>query len=1029
MSTSVETIIDEPSVEKKVIDEYFRLSKSYIEKYGPKTITLYQVGNFYEVYGYRDPQIPNTLQGSLIDLYSDVCSLRVAERNLLYKKKYSVSIAGFTTHPYQLEKYKEILLDNDFTVVIYIEEKDTPLSDSKKTRVLEGVYSPGTYIPENPDQSRVNPHLLCIWLKPYKIKQSNHISVGITVYNAVTNHSHILEFDVKDDKMHITTLDEVQHVLSIYQPKEVILISPYENTEAYIPLLSTTYVHHYSPELTMIKNAEKQRHCDYILNKHFAADALSQCMEFSEFPLATQSFVVLIHFLEEHNPSLCKKLALPHWGNHKKYVKCANRSLLQLNIIDDNNTQFSRIKRFNQKSYSSVCSLLNRCRTNMGSRLFYHKITHPIYDSTALEAEYAIMEKWIEDPLQYVVVQNLHPSFSKIHDIDHLARLLHIQKMQPPELAKLFSSISIAEQVWSCLAETQWMHNYVPLDRPFHEIHQSMQEWLHYLEKRINMTVCSRYNSNIIQTESLLNMTEFPAIADLYNRKKTCENQWNIIWMKIETLMNPTNPVKEGFVKREYNEKRGTYHFIMTKARSSRLKEKIDEMSKRKTQDDWWKTITMVPNSKKGYITISSPYLESLSEELITVQQLIQSTTLELYHSIVNTVMEKYDGFLSMISTIVSYLDVLWTNCVNAVEHNYCRPRIVAHNDSSPSMVDAKGLRHAIIEKFLRNECYVPNDIVLGDDKNVNGMLLFGTNAVGKTSLMRALGISMILAQSGMYVPCDSFTYIPYSAIYTRILSQDNLFQGQSTFSVEMSELRVIQNESNESSLVLGDELCSGTESTSALCIMLATLKILCNRKSSFLLATHFHEIVRYSELNELNRIRLCHLSVQYNPETDALEYERKLQDGPGNKNYGLEVCESLHMNRECMEDAYAIRSKYFPEFNGSLKCKTSRYNQEKVKGECENCHKVLASDIHHLQEQHKSNTRGFIGTIHKNHVGNLMSLCEECHNKMHHHDHDQDHEQEMDEAQTEMSPLTDNSRESGQSRRVKTTKGYRVKV
>ena len=344
-------------------------------------------------------------------------------------------------------------------------------------------------------------------------------------------------------------------------------------------------------------------------------------------------------------------------------------------------------------------------------------------------------------------------------------------------------------------------------------------------------------------------------------------------------------------------------------------------------------------------------------------------------------------------------------------------------------MVDANGLRHAIIEKLLRNECYVPNDIVLGDDKNINGMLLFGTNAVGKTSLMRALGISMILAQSGMYVPCDSFTYIPYSAIYTRILSQDNLFQGQSTFSVEMSELRVIQNESNESSLVLGDELCSGTESTSALCIMLATLKILCNRKSSFLLATHFHEIVRYSELNELNSIRLCHLSVQYNPETDALEYERKLQDGPGNKNYGLEVCESLHMNRECMEDAYAIRSKYFPEFNGSLKCKTSRYNQEKVKGVCENCHKVLASDIHHLQEQHKSNGRGFIGTIHKNHVGNLMSLCEECHNKMHHHDHDHDQEQEMDEAHTEMSPLTDNSRESGQSRRVKTTKGYRVKV
>ena len=69
-------------------------------------------------------------------------------------------------------------------------------------------------------------------------------------------------------------------------------------------------------------------------------------------------------------------------------------------------------------------------------------------------------------------------------------------------------------------------------------------------------------------------------------------------------------------------------------------------------------------------------------------------------------------------------------------------------------------------------------------------MLLYGTNAVGKTSLIRALGISIVLAQAGMFVPCSKFLYKPYTAIYSRILGNDNLFKGLSTFAVEISELR-----------------------------------------------------------------------------------------------------------------------------------------------------------------------------------------------------------------------------------------------
>ena len=108
------------------------------------------------------------------------------------------------------------------------------------------------------------------------------------------------------------------------------------------------------------------------------------------------------------------------------------------------------------------------------------------------------------------------------------------------------------------------------------------------------------------------------------------------------------------------------------------------------------------------------------------------------------------------------------------------------------------------------------------NNNELDGILLYGTNAVGKTSFIRALGISVIMAQAGLYVPASSYKYKPYKYIFTRILGNDNLFKGLSTFAVEMSELRTILRLADKNSLVLGDELCSGTESISAVSIFVA---------------------------------------------------------------------------------------------------------------------------------------------------------------------------------------------------------------
>ena len=335
-----------------------------------------------------------------------------------------------------------------------------------------------------------------------------------------------------------------------------------------------------------------------------------------------------------------------------------------------------------------------------------------------------------------------------------------------------------------------------------------------------------------------------------------------------------------------------------------------------------------------------------------------------------------------------------------ANKYNYCKPKLVIKSDNK-SFFDMKDIRHPLIEHLQTNELYVPNDVSLGDASD--GILLYGTNAVGKTSLIKAIGINIIMAQAGLYVACSKMEYSPYTSIFTRILGNDNIFKGLSTFEVEMSELNTILKMSDSNSLILGDELCSGTESDSALSIFTASLDSLHKRRSTFLFATHFHEIQNYEEIKKLERLRSMHMEVMYDREKDSLVYDRKLKEGSGDSMYGLEVCKSLHLPDEFLEYAHNIRMKYNDKDKSILDEKGSHFNKQKLGGVCEMCSEERAVDTHHLQHQKNARSdNSYINNFHKNHKANLMNLCEDCHHKIHEDDIEY--------------------------KRVKTSEGYRIK-
>jgi len=449
------------------------------------------------------------------------------------------------------------------------------------------------------------------------------------------------------------------------------------------------------------------------------------------------------------------------------------------------------------------------------------------------------------------------------------------------------------------------------------------------------------------------------------------------------------------------------------------------------------------PKQSAANCFINHEQINSMCKTITTTKVLMKELISLAFNKFVENFGEQFQIQLEYIIDFITTIDILYAKSHISKKYNYCKPNIIKSKsngntndigENPKSFLDAKNIRHCLIEHLQTNEYYVTNDVILGNGET-DGILLYGTNAVGKTSLIRAIGIAVIMAQSGLYVPCSEFNYIPYKYIFTRILGNDNMFKGLSTFAVEMSELRTILRCANENSLILGDELCSGTEISSAISIFVAGIQKLHMCKSSYIFATHLHEIVNYDEITCIDNLKIKHMSVVYDKENDCLVYDRKLKDGAGNCMYGLEVCKSLNLPMDFMENAYNIRMKYNKELSGGgsiLSLKSSHFNSKKLMGLCETCGIHIGSEVHHLRHQSEADDNGYINNngykIHKNNPANLVTLCEKCHNEFH---KSVEFDVDVSASASVLSELSDisSSKIKKQHRKVKTTKGVKIQA
>ncbi len=953
----------------RMIAQYFQEMIKYVEKYGKKTILLWQSGTFYEIYTIKDPDTDEFLL-SEFDEYIKLTHMNIANKHIKYEyngKSCSVFMAGFNNFDYLLEKWVKVLTDGGFTVPVWYEYKSV---GKKKDRKLLQIFSPGCFFQNNKLESEDCNNIAC-----YSILQSScslltrtpSLLFGCANLNIYTGNLTLFNHEVKKQNIHNPVVfDELERFNSIYEPQEIIFIHNYKDENKLQDILKFSGINcrkiHFvnqakEGEFTLqALNAENQTYQEDIMCKFYDIpdyDSYLESSTLNERPIALKSLCFLLNFINDHNAKLTQKIHLPTFDNKIGHLHLANHSLNQLNIVD---TAFSK------GPYSSVEKLVNKCETPMGRRSFKEKLLHPVTDVEYLQEQYDIMEYFIDNWDEYSF---LRKKLSKIKDIEYLYRKIIFQKVEPIELYQFFNNLNSIYEIHEKLEVDDTINEYITNNIDI-DISNVCEKLKATLNENMNMDVCKSLNNNKYEI-NFMNIGINDVLDEVVESFQKVEKEKQDLCKFFDKYVNigeGKGKSNENMTKIHFTEK-GTMYMYLTSVRATHLKVGLEKEGIIKYDIKYEKC--KGTNKMLGGSIMSQFYNKYVQKKSDL------SEILERVYKLFVEDLKNFDKEMFNFVDYVSLLDVITTKSFVSKNENYCKPII---RKKSKAYFDAKDLVHPILN-HIANETYIPNDVCLGN-KN-HGMLIYGTNGVGKSSINKSIGIAIIMAQSGMYVPASSFIYYPYNAIFTRIIGNDNLFKNLSTFAVEMSECSSIINMSDQNSLILGDEVCSGTENRSANSIFAQTLLWLEKTKSTYIFATHFHDILNWPSIKKMKYLSVKHMSVECLP-NGTLVYTRKLEDGNGMTEYGLEVCKSFDFPEEFTKGAFALRNKhYHKKTHNRLKSKKSSYNSKILKGDCFICG-AEGVDIHHLSPQETADVNNYIGNFHKNHKANLANICKPCH-------------------------------------------------
>jgi len=492
----------------------------------------------------------------------------------------------------------------------------------------------------------------------------------------------------------------------------------------------------------------------------------------------------------------------------------------------------------------TLISVLDRTVTAMGSRMLKQWIHYPLTDAKQIEARFDAID---EARAQYQATQSIRDHLKKIHDVERLRSKISMGHANARDLLSLKQSLQQLPPVETLLNHYQ--------SKLYAANHNGTE--LNLLAQNIDAAIREDAVPTL-HAGGLIREGFDPELDELIQMTRDGKS-WLI---KLETQERERTGITT--LKVRYNKVFGYYLEIP----KSRLDAVPSEYIRKQT----------LVNAER-FIT---PELKEFEEKVTNAESKRADLEFAIFNDIKTQVIQ-INADLQLAGEFLARLDCLFALAVVSQDNNYIRPKI---NLEGALQIDDG--RHPVIEKMLPGERFVPNSVNL-DNQNNQVIIITGPNMAGKSTVLRQVALTVLMAQMGSFVPAAQASISITDRIFTRVGALDNLSQGQSTFLVEMQETANILNNASADSLVIMDEIGRGTSTFDGLSIAWAVAEYLHDLNGAgvkTLFATHYHELTELSKEKE----RVQNFNITVKEWNDEIIFLRKLVPGGTNRSYGIQV-------------------------------------------------------------------------------------------------------------------------------------------
>lgn len=528
----------------------------------------------------------------------------------------------------------------------------------------------------------------------------------------------------------------------------------------------------------------------------------------------------------------------------------------------------------------SLLWLLDETRTAMGGRLLKQWMERPLINQQQIEERNRIVELLIG---YYFERQEIREKLNEVYDLERLAGRVAYGNVNARDLIQLKKSllqIPYLKQILVSIANSASDELAVKLD-PCEDITDLLE--------------------NALAPNPPLSVKEGNMIRDGYHeeldRYRDASRNGKSWIAQLERQERDRTGIKS--LKIGYNRVFG-YYIEVTRANLHLLEE--GHYERKQTLTNAERFITPELKEKEALILQAEEKSGELEYELFTQ---------------IREHVKKYIPRLQALAKAVSELDVLQCFAQVSEERHYVKPLF-----TDEGKIILKDSRHPVVEKVLSAQEYVPNDCYMDSEREI--LLITGPNMSGKSTYMRQIALTSVLAQIGCFVPSSEAILPIFDQVFTRIGAADDLISGQSTFMVEMLEARNALMNATQNSLILFDEIGRGTSTYDGMALAQSIIEYIHNRiGAKTLFSTHYHELTVLEE--DLSKLKNIHVSAMEH--NGKLVFLHKIKEGPADKSYGIHVAELAELPKELIRRANELLIQF------EQKSVTNNISLEQVEG------------------------------------------------------------------------------------------------